>query len=191
MTEQTATFASNQTEAAAALQISEAEWDALRQQPGFPARTPQGWDLAAINAWLESDTAPTDQPPEDPPAGEQTSDVDQADGAAQAPALDASDDDPDGELPDDAAGDEPVEIRQITITLPLAEPREGTYIAGAKGRINTRLRKDQLAGYRQLHAGLREANATFANGRPVDSAGDVLQWVFQQITTAIDAADAD
>jgi hypothetical protein len=213
MTEQTATFASNQTEAAIALGISEAEWQALRKQPGFPEKTDQGWDMPAINAWLDSDTDPaTAQPPAGELPGEDVSDVESSDGSPQATAPDATDDadesptladhedprrfadlqpDPgiaapprEQQLPDD----EPVEIREVTITLPLAVPRKGTYIAGSRGRINTRLRSEQLPAYRSLHAGLRESNATYANGRPVDSAGDVLQWLFQQITEA--TADA-
>lgn len=216
MTEQTATanFASNQTEAAAALGITEAEWTELRRQPGFPDRTAQGWDLDAINAWLEADPADafaaTAQPPAGELEGEDVSDVASAGEAGQASDADVTDDDggsssaavadhddprrfadlnPDPgivvppreeQLPDDG----PAEIRTVTITLPLAVPRSGTYIAGSRGRINTRLRADQLPAYRALHAGLRESNATYANGRPVDSAGDVLQWLFQQITAA-------
>jgi hypothetical protein len=188
MTEQTATFASNQTEAAAALGISEAEWQALRKQPGFPEKTDQGWDMAAIAAWVDSDTDPAAaQPPAGDDQGEQTSDVDPDEPTDQATAGEPSDDDPDGDLPDE----EPVEIRTVTITLPLSVPRQGTYIAGSRGRINTRLRSEQLPAYRALHAGLRESNATYANGRPVDSAGDVLQWLFQQITEATAATAAE
>lgn len=86
---------------------------------------------------------------------------------------------------EEVPGAEPL-VEMIGLELPFALPPAGSYIESQAGRLDVRLdRETQLPGFRQLHAGLRQSNATFKDGRPVDTAADVFRWLCEQITTAI------
>jgi hypothetical protein len=75
-------------------------------------------------------------------------------------------------------------VESFSIEVPMAEPPEGTYIAGQHGRIEVQLsRVDELPGFRRLHAGLRGANVVMKSGKPVESAADVIRWMMQQLTS--------
>jgi hypothetical protein len=70
------------------------------------------------------------------------------------------------------------EVREVH--LPIAEPDPETYIARESGHVNVQLRGEALECFRHVHAGLIESAAKLANGRPVASKPDVIQWLFEQ-----------
>lgn len=73
-----------------------------------------------------------------------------------------------------------------TLIVPLADPDPASYIASMSGRINTRLDNGpQLEAFKRVYAGLRDSNALLASGRPVDSAADVLRWLFEHISAQL------
>lgn len=75
-------------------------------------------------------------------------------------------------------------VDAFSIEVPMAAPPEGTYIAGQHGRIEVQLhRANELPGFIRLHAGLRAANVVMKDGKPVESAADVIRWMMQQLTS--------
>lgn len=153
-------WATNEAAAAAALELSDAEWQGLKAMDGFPPRDKsKGWPLHAIRAWMAVPPEGDDAAPPDPPAS-----------SADPPA--------DKLLPEPED-----EVGVVELILPVADPREGTYIASQMGRVDVRLdRLTELPGFKRLHAGLRAENAEFPNGKPVDTPQDVVRYVMWQVT---------
>lgn len=176
------TWAPNETEAATALGLSADEWQALKALAGFPARDKsKGWPVAQIATWLREGTPDLDDTPVDTP--EEAAEQHQQQ-IANADANDLIDHDTTKKLvqqtPTPADEDE---LNIIELVLPIAKPREGTYIATQMGRVDVRLdRFEELPGFKRLHAGLRAENAEFPNGKPVDSPQDVVRWVMWHVT---------
>lgn len=69
----------------------------------------------------------------------------------------------------------------VTLRLPTAEPPASSYISREDGHIDVNLRGAALPYFRRVHEGLVESGARLANGRPVASKGDVVQYVFERI----------
>lgn len=151
-------FAPNQQEAAAALQITMEEFEELKKLEGFPPREKQGWDIAAIQAWLQADAAAVN----DVSVGI-TTELPSSNVAVVTPAVQ----------------EEPVRVvRTVILELPVCDPDPTTYIAQQRGHVDFRFdRQTQLPAFVQLHAGLRAENAQFADGKPVESAADVLRYL--------------
>jgi hypothetical protein len=76
-------------------------------------------------------------------------------------------------------------VDMFSVEVPMSDPVEGTYIATQVGRIEVQLnRVTELPGFRRFHAGLRSANVVMRDGKPVESAADVIRWLMQQLTAA-------
>ena len=72
-------------------------------------------------------------------------------------------------------------IDMAELRLPLAEPEANTYIAKESGHLDLYLRGPAVDAFRRLHAGLLSDAAKLANGRPVSSKADVVQYLFEQV----------
>lgn len=145
------TFATNMKAAAETLEISLEEFEELKKTDGFPQRTKQGWNISEIMSWLNTDQSG------DVGSGE----IGEAEGTKSTSQTEADS-----------------EIRMITIEIPICAPDPNSYIAKQRGHIDVKLdRQSQLPAFREIHAGLRAVNATFTNGKPVESAADVVRYL--------------
>lgn len=69
------------------------------------------------------------------------------------------------------------------IDVPMQEPDQATFVGRHSGRIDTNLdSKDQRDNFRQVYSALKLNNYTLKNGRHVDSANDVIKWLFENIS---------
>lgn len=163
MPETNSQFATNQQDAAAAISVSEEEWNLLKEQADFPPRDPKrGWDITAIRAWLAETTSAT-------PVADESATAD---------------------LPSSTVNGGPKktievlpQIATATITVPLCNPDPASYIATQQGRLNCRLSSpEQIDNFRRLHAALHTTHATLKSGQHVDGAPDVIRWLLENIT---------
>ena len=69
----------------------------------------------------------------------------------------------------------------VELRLPMAEPEATSYISKENGHIDMHLRGAALEVFRRVHAGLIDSGAKLANGRPVASKAEVLQYLFEQV----------
>lgn len=166
----------NEAQAVAALGVTEEEWKGLKAMDGFPGRDKsRGWPLHAIRAWMAE---PAD---EDGPDGSTPPENRPPDAAAGRPL--------EGIRPSERPVESEDDLDIVELILPVATPREGTYIASQMGRVDVRLdRITELPGFKKLHAGLRAENVEFPNGKPVDTPQDVVRYVMLKVTEQCEAA---
>ncbi len=86
----------------------------------------------------------------------------------------------------------PASVRMVTIQIPLSDPAPQTYVAQQRGHIDVRLdRQTQLPAFRQIHAGLRAANATLPNDKPDESAADVIRYLAALVASEMENGDVN
>lgn len=68
------------------------------------------------------------------------------------------------------------------VDVPMQDPDPSTFVGRHSGRIDTNLDSgDQRENFRQVYSALKLNNYTLKNGRHVDSANDVIKWIFENI----------
>ncbi|MDB4793225.1 hypothetical protein OAG75_01135 [bacterium] len=158
-------FVTNMKAAAEALEISLEEFEELKKTDGFPQRTSQGWNIVEIMNWLNADQSGDVGP-------EEIAETEETKNAAQSEADS--------------------ETRVITIEIPVCAPDPNSYIAKQRGHIDVKLnRQSQLPAFREIHAGLRAVNTTFTNGKPVESAADVVRYLAVLIARELECEDGE
>lgn len=76
-------------------------------------------------------------------------------------------------------------MRDIALTLPLADVLPSESQRDSRLRIDTSFDRKHREAFMQLRSGLRQSNARLSDGRPVWSSPDVIRWMCESI---IDAA---
>lgn len=65
----------------------------------------------------------------------------------------------------------------ITITAPIGEPDQHSYLHRGRCRIDVALQGPAATAFNRIHAGLLETRAVFEDGRPIVSRSDALKWL--------------
>ena len=162
------THIADNKEAAAACDLSIKQFAALKKEPGFPQKEPDGWPILRILDWLVARQQEDDD--------EGTEDLTgQGDSAANSSANSSA-------------------VQWVQIMVPVCTPSEPRIATQQfrpnmfRGRVDTRVTDEkQLLGLRNSHAGCRNAHVQFPNESHVDRVSDLIKWLCHQIGEEIEA----